>query len=412
MKYSFRFWIIVFAHGIMVAGYSISFPFLAIYLTQHKGFDIEFTGAYFSIVMLVSSLSNTFSGSLSDHMGRKKIMFYSLITRSLFSFIIAFFMYFELNPFYILILNFFSSLTAPGFASVSMTYISDITEESERVSAYSILRVAGNAGWAAGPTIGGFIADISYSLAFASSGFIFLLASILVFYFVDDVIKKKRDAGENISFKKIFGFKFSKNFKTVLLLSFLVTSVTAQLVIPVSLYSKKYLGFSEKEIGFLFTLNGLIVIFIQYFIGMAINSKNIVKALSISCIFYGVGYLIFGYSRSYGIAILAISIITLGEVIFSPSISALVSDMSPTNRKGGYMGFFSMTSDFGRAAGVFIGTFLIGNFSAYLKEIPWIAMLLISFFSSYGFIRFSRRYHKFKNDEIPNRVITLENHNL
>ncbi|NLH39094.1 MAG: hypothetical protein GX445_03420 [Elusimicrobia bacterium] len=36
MKYSLKFWIIVFAHGIMVAGYSISFPFLRIYLTQKK----------------------------------------------------------------------------------------------------------------------------------------------------------------------------------------------------------------------------------------------------------------------------------------------------------------------------------------------------------------------------------------
>ncbi|MEF3280045.1 MAG: MFS transporter [Elusimicrobiota bacterium] len=408
MKYSFKFWTIVIVEGLMVGKYAISFPFLALYMTQKKGFDMSVMGGYFSIVMLISSLSSTFGGSLSDYIGRRNVMFFSLLTRAVFIFLISFSIYLNLNPLWILIFNFLASVGGLGFHSVALAYISDVVSESERVKSYSILRVSTNAGWAIGPAVGGFIANTSYPLAFLVSAIVFFVAAFFVFFFAKDVALKRSDSAltlikDGFGFKPIFGKRISREFKIILFYSFLMTGVMSQLVVPLSLYSKKYLGFSEKDIGFLFTLNGSIVILIQYFIGKMIKEEKIIKALSLSCLFYAAGYLLFGYSRLYIMAMFSIFIMTIGEVIFSPSLSTLVSRVSPENKRGNYIGIHSMISDFGRAFGVFAGTFLIDNFSYYIREISWWFVAVVSIISSYGFSTL-KKYGKKSNESLDKSI--------
>jgi hypothetical protein len=55
------------------------------------------------------------------------------------------------------------------------------------------------------------------------------------------------------------------------------------------------------------------------------------------------------------------------------------------------MGVHSMISDFGRAFGVFMGTFIIDKFSIYFREASWYFVFLISLMSSYGFLIIERK---------------------
>jgi len=386
MKFNSKFWIIVIIEGLMVCGYSLSFPFLAIYLTQNRGFNMSITGLYFSILILISSFSSILGGTLSDYLGRKKIMFYSLFVRGVFVIAITFCINYNLNPLWILFFNFMSSISGLGFHPVAMAYISDIVDEKDRIKAYSVLRVSTNAGWASGPALGGFLSNISYSLAFGVSSVVFIFASFLV------LLKIREFNNNRVEVQKIMSISnFSSQFKRLLFLSFFLASVMSQLVVPLSLYSKKYLGFSEKDIGFLFTLNGLIVVFFQYFVGSKIKEESLSKTISLSCLLYASGYLLFGYSDNYYMAIISIIIVTIGEVILSPSVSSFVIKLSPSSRKGLYMGVHSMISDFGRAFGVFMGTFIIDKFSIYFREASWYFVFLISLMSSYGFLIIERK---------------------
>ncbi len=400
MKLSSKFWIIVFAEGIMVCGYSMAFPFLALYLTQNRGFNMSIVGVYFSIVMIISSFSSTIGGSVSDYMGRKKIMFFSLLIRGIFVALITISIKFNFNILWILFFNFVASVGGLGFHSVALAYISDIVCEKNRIKAYSILRVSTNAGWAAGPAIGGFLSNISYSLAFGVSSLVFLFAAFLVLIKAEDIKKNFQSSPK----KFYFFYDFNRDFKKILFYSFLMTAVMSQLVIPLSIYSKKYLNFSEKQIGFLFTLNGLIVVVIQYFIGSKIKDSKTVNAIALSCLFYALGYLIFGYSPNYTVAMLSIAVVTLGEVVFSPSLSSLVSSVSPESKRGAYMGIHSMISDLGRSFGVFAGTFLIDKVSGVFREVSWYFVFGLSIFSFFGFLSLKKN----SKEEISELTIKKE----
>ncbi|MCX7641718.1 MAG: MFS transporter [Elusimicrobiales bacterium] len=390
------FWIVVIIEGFMVFGYSVSFPFLAIYLNS-RNYDMTTVGFYFSIVMLISSIVNSIGGKWSDYIGRRKVMFYSLFLRGIFIGIIAFVIRFNLNPAFILVLYFLASFSSLGFHAVVVAYISDIVCEKDRVNAFSILRVSTNAGWALGPALGGFLADINYAFTFFSSSVIFLIVSFYVLFYLPELKTIKYLEKENFKFSLKFDYTISKEFGLVLLYSFLMTSVMSHLVVPLSLYAKKYLGFTQKEIGFIFTLNGIIVIVIQYFVGKIIKTKNILKFIFFSCILYGVGYLMYGYSLNYSYALFSIVVITIGEVIFSPSITAYTSYIIPSSKKGSYLGLHAMVSEFGRSFGIFLGSFFIDNVSPYFKQFPWYFVLLISVVSGIGFLKLNNTAFKIKN---------------
>lgn len=387
-----NFWIVVIIEGLMVFGYSLSFPFLAIYLNS-KGYEMTLIGFYFSVVMFISSVASSIGGRWSDYAGRKRVMFYSLFLRGIFIGLIAFVVKLDLNPGFILVINFFSSLSSFGFHSVVVAYISDMITEKERVKAFSILRIATNAGWALGPAIGGVVAGVSYGLAFSISSFVFIILSLYVISYLPEV-KKEYDDDNNFHFSFRFDYTISKEFALLLIYSFLMTAVMSHLVVPLSLYSKKYLGFNEKQIGFIFTLNGIIVIAIQYFIGKIIKREKIFEFLFISCLLYGVGYFLYGYSSYYIFALFSILIVTLGEVIFSPSVTAYVSYIVPTNKRGSYLGFHNMISEFGRSFGIFAGSFLIDNISPYFKQFPWYFVLFISIISGFGFLKLKKIHKK------------------
>lgn len=380
-KFPSDFWVLTFVEFLMVASYSLSFPFLAIYLNQHKNISIDKVGAYLSLINLISSFSNILGGYLSDYFGRKKIMVLSFLLRGLFIGLMSFLIFTDSNKYFILLIYFLASISSIGFPAIVIAYISEIIEFKNQVRAYSILRIATNLGWALGPAIGGYIALKSYSLTFAISSALFFLNSLILWRLLKKDILPARTSDKKQKILESFNFSTIKNnpaFLNTVIFTFLMSIVIGQLLIPVSLYSKNFHNFNEKQIGFLFTVNGSIVILLQYFIGNKLKTSNLKKYIYMASLLYGTGYLLFGFSVNYAMAVFSFIIITLGEIMFDPSLSTLTASLSPEKEKGKYIGIYNTTLMLGKSSGVLIGTFLMHNFSNYYKPAPWILIFLIS----------------------------------
>ena len=87
------FWLLVAAEGILVAGYAISFPFLAVYLNTRRGVPMAWVGVFLSVSMLVASAAQFIGGEVSDAIGRRKVMVFSLALRSVLIAVIAWIVY-------------------------------------------------------------------------------------------------------------------------------------------------------------------------------------------------------------------------------------------------------------------------------------------------------------------------------
>ena len=75
----------------------------------------------------------------------------------------------------------------------------------------------------------------------------------------------------------------------------------------------------------------------------------------------------------------SIIVFTFGEMIFFPTGTAYISEISPADRRGEYMGYYQMTFSFAFSAGPWLGTFVYEN---YGSVILWCGALVFGLIST------------------------------
>jgi len=385
------FWILASAEGLMTAGYAISFPFLAVYLSSHRGVPMAWVGFFLASSMLVGSLAQFIGGEISDAVGRRKVMIFALGLRTLLIAVIAWIIYSGAGLWAIFVFHPLGMFIGSFFHPAARSWVADYTHPAARMKAYGLLRMGNNAGWALGPALGGLLAAGSYSLLFFVTAAAFAVCTAIVALNIKDMPGAASGKFVAPSFRGGANALKNKAFLRFCLFTFTICAVMSQLVVSSSLYSKNYLGFSEREIGLLFSVNGLIVVALQYFMTRVLERGRITSGLALGAVFYAVGYLAFGFSGSFYFAVGAIVVVTLGELAVSPGLQALGANMAPKAEKGRYLGVQGVFQQVGSSVGIFIGSNAIGRLSPSFQQAPWFIVASIAIVSCLGFLSLGRR---------------------
>ena len=385
------FWILTAAEGLMTAGYAISFPFLALYLSTQRGIPMAWVGVFLAGSMLVASLAQFIGGEVSDAIGRRKVMLYSLALRALLIGVIAFIIYGGGALWAIFIFHPLGMFIGSFFHPAARSWVADFTPPAGRMKAYGFLRMGNNAGWALGPALGGFLAEGSYSLMFFVTALVFGVCTVIVSFAVKDVpgLAKGRFVSPGLAGASVA--LSNKVFLRFCIFSFTMSAVMSQLVVSSSLYSKTYLGFTEREIGLLFSINGLMVVVFQYFITQLLEGRRITAGLAAGALCYAGGYLCFGYAPSFFFAAAAIVVVTFGELAVSPGMQALGANMAPRTEKGRYLGIQGLFQQLGSSTGILVGSNAIGLLSPIYRPAPWFIISALAVISCLGFLSLGRR---------------------
>lgn len=67
-------WLLTVIQAFTTAGFSISLPFLALYLHQERGLSMTLVGVMFLVAGLCSAVTHVLGGMLSDRLGRRRIL--------------------------------------------------------------------------------------------------------------------------------------------------------------------------------------------------------------------------------------------------------------------------------------------------------------------------------------------------
>jgi len=375
----------------MTAGYSVSFPFLALYLSGHRGVPMAWVGLFLSLSMLLSAAAQVLGGEISDIIGRRKVMFLSLALRAFLIGIIAWVVYSGAGLWAIYVFHPLGMLVGSFFQPATRSWVADYTPPAQRLKAYGLLRTGSNAGWAIGPAIGGLLASGSYAALFFVSAAVYGVSALIISVVVKDKPGAARGDLEGFSLKAAAGTLKNAQFLRFCFFTFTMCAVMSQLVVSTSLYSKTYLGFSERQIGLLFTLNGSIVVFMQYLMTRFLDGRRITAGLALGALLYAAGYLGLGYAPSYYFAAAAIVVVTFGELAVSPGIQALGANMASRHEKGRYLGVQGLFQQVGSSTGIFIGSNAIGLISPSFQQGPWFLISAIAVISCLGFLSLGRR---------------------
>ena len=229
--------------------------------------------------------------------------------------------------------------------------VSDVTSESERNTAYSLYRIMSNVGWAIGPLTGGFLSVISIGYIFALVTVTSLIQLTVVAVFLHPVENAARKTGSSVH--------IGLDWRLVLFAAgtFFITLVSSQFSVTLPVYSTKVVGILESNIGYIYAVNGLVVVLGQYPMSWITRNISIVHVMAMGSAFYSFGYFLVAFSHSlYGL-MFDMLFITVGENLTSPGMNTVVSQIAPEGKTGRYMGFLSMANSAGRAIGPSIGSF-------------------------------------------------------
>jgi MFS family permease len=289
----------------------------------------------------------------------------------------------------LLILN---SAFGSFFIPASMSYVADLTAENRRTKAYGLLRIGGNFGWALGPAIGGFLAQMNFAYLFYFTGGCMLLGTIVLMRFSRESLPILSDnhANRKTGLKEIISVAKDSRFLTYTLICLAIFLVWGQLIFPLSIFSVNTVGISKAQLGILFSLNGLLVVFFQYFITHFIPAKKQLIALAIGSLVYAVGFFTVGFAYSFAFLFVSVIIITTGEMIVTPTTLSYASIIADAKHRGRYLGFFNLSHSLGWSLSPLLGGVLLDVFAGK-PVFTWTIVSGLAVFAAVGFLFFRRK---------------------
>ena len=330
------------------------FPFYFRFLGVEGNKDVllwmGWSSAVFGITMAFSA---PLWGLLADRYGRKLMVIRSMFAGS----IILGLMGLATNPWHLLILRIFQGATT-GTISASVTLVSSVTPSVNLGMSLGLMQTAMLLGTAAGPYVGGILAEhygfrVPCGLAFL----ILLMGTLLVIFGASEKFVPPRNT-KNEGLKIIQSIIHTKGFKLILSIYFLIYVLSTMIIPILPLYIERLLGTNsraESLTGAFVGMTGLLAGMSAVGYGKLGDRFGYSRILIFSLI--ATGLVTIPQSFAYSIRVLFIERCLTGLAIggLIPSVNALVSNSISREKIGSAYGLTAGVTCFGIGMGPFIG---------------------------------------------------------
>jgi MFS family permease len=342
----------------------MAFPLLTVYLVRSLGLSPTDAGLVLSTCGVVSFLTSPVAGRMSDRWGAEKVLKVSLIFSGLTTIAYPFAQNF-------LVVLGLTALLAAGselFRPASLSLTAELASPEDRKFAFTLLRIASNLGFSAGPALGGlFYKKVGFARIFYADGITTLIAAVILICFLPTLKRPQRKPVPKISKytlkERIKLVTVSNPDFTFFLLGVVsIIFVFFQFTSTISFYLVQSLKLPEYYFGLLFTLNATVVIFLEIPVNMATLKLKNRTTLILGTVLLGGGFGCLFLSRSgLGVAISG-ALLSLGEIVLFPALSNYVAENAPHGKKGLFMGFYMMAFNLGFVLGPYFGFLTLENY--------------------------------------------------
>ena len=368
-------------------------PFMTLYLTgTTMNRSLSEAGTVMGLFGLGSVIGAFIGGKLTDKIGFHKVQLMALFFGGIMFIVLGQIKSYSLICVCTFILSFVNEAFRPACSSAIAFY----STPQNRTRSYSLNRLSINLGWAVGVSIGGFIASYNYELLFWVDGLTNIAAVILLFYFLKpNSSKQNNDSAISESEKiKIPIQKSAYNDKIYLCFIFLVTLFAFcffQMFTTIPKYFRDDLHLSERFIGFIMAINGLLIVVLEMVLVYSLEGKRknlvYIRTGTFICALSFFSLLIPG--PAVLISLLMIILITLGEIGSMPFMSTFMVQRSNEKNRGQYAALYTIAWGTAQSLGPFFCSHLVEATSFNVLFIVLGGILLLTAFGFYRLDKYS-----------------------
>jgi predicted MFS family arabinose efflux permease len=358
--FSREIWILALITFINRAG-TMVLPFLSKYLKEDLHFSYGEVGWIMVSFGLGSMLGSWLGGKLSDKIGFYKIMIFSLFTSGVMFFFLQY-----ITSFWALCFSMFTIMVvADMFRPAMFVSLGAYAKPENRTRALTLVRLAINLGFAAGPALGGLlIMSVGYKGLFWVDGATCIIAIVIFWLKVKEKKKSaytdKEHPGEVLTHSVFKDAPF-----LIFLMICLISGIMFfQLFTTIPLYHKEQFNLSELQTGLLLTFNGILVFFIEMPLVSYIerNKINKLRAINLGGLLMAISMFLLLINNWVGILIIMMLFMTFAEMFAFPFSNSFAMSRAPKGHEGRYMAIFTMTYSMAHILSAKTGMTIIDNF--------------------------------------------------
>ena len=286
------------------------------------------------------SLVSIFAGGqTADRLGRRATMLLSLFGSGVLAMCLGFAP--NLHTFVVLLLGF--GFLADLFQPAASAIVTDLVPPEQRKLGFAGLRLAINLGFAAGVVAGGFLVDWDFRFLFWGDGLSTLAYGLVILFFIAETRPVGR-AGE-VAASPFEDAAFLKLVAASSAFPFLMFAVMT--VLPITLTEGA--SYPSRTYGYIVGLNGLLVAMLELPVSARLPSVSRLPLAAFGLLVAALGVALNGLPPNLGVYVAAILLVTAGEIVMMPQLSATVADWAPRLSRGRYISLFQSSWTFAKA---------------------------------------------------------------
>lgn len=342
-EYPVKFWVVVLASFIGGIGNTLLFPFFSLYITQKFNVGMTTAGVLLGISSFFGLLGGVIGGALTDRFGRRRLVIMGLVFGAASSVTLGLVNHLAALYPLAMVIGLLGQIGGPAQNAI----VVDLLPEKQRPEGFGVMRVAGNLAWIIGPTIGGFVASRSFLLLFIIDAILACVVAAIFYKLVPETKPEvTADKEQESVWQTISGYRLVLKdlaFVGFLLASMLMMIVYLQMYNSLPVFLRDYHQINPQGYGFLLTSSAITVVLFQFWLMRVIKGRAPFLMMTLGTFFYVIGFSMIGFISAYVLFVLAIVVVTVGEMIVVPTSQALVANFAPADMRGRYMAVFGVT---------------------------------------------------------------------
>ena len=364
-------------------------PSFAAYLQTPEGF---WTGLVASASTIPGILISLPAGSLSDVLGRRKVLLFSS-----FIFASAPFLYLLINSWWQLILvRFYHGFATGIFVPVAQAFVAEIfpKKRGERISLFSSVTVVGRN---IAPVLGGYILLVTsnnFHSLYLAVGFAGVTAFITALAFLGKKRGATKNRGNSSSKSVIHGWREIVKAPGMLVTSFVEAAqyyVYGSVEFFLVKYAGEIAGLDSFLQGVIVASALLMVMIFKPLLGRVSDRIGRRKPIILGCLISAVPLVATPFFTQFPVLLLFAIAYGLGFSMVTSSTPALASELVSLKLVGGAMGFLGTIMDVGQTLGPIISGLILTTNLGYFGLFFSLALILLFASTSFSFSKVAQK---------------------
>ena len=348
-----------------LVGFGIVIPALPFYVESETFRATPFEiGILFASYSLMQFIFSPILGNLSDKVGRRPILFFSIIGSAIGYLFIGF----AFALWMVFVGRIIAGITG-GNISTAQAYVADVTTKENRAKGMGLFGAAFGLGFIFGPAIGGILSRFGIGVPFLFAGALSFINAGLLYFILPESVKKNSFAPpkpRKTRLVELFESLKDAHFGTLTAIYFFLVTSFSIMTYAFVLYTIERFGYTAEQNGYIFAFIGILaVIFQGGLFGKLVRKFGESPLMIAGCLLMALSFFCIPYigpetGGLFGLLIVT-AFLAIGNSMASPSVTSLVSKIANEGEQGKSLGVMQSGASLARAIGPAIGGVLLNN---------------------------------------------------